>query len=71
MEIKCRRFQEEEDYLRLKNFLEESISVVGTKFYFNVNSLEFGTDFYEDESYANAVANGFLTAFFGLKRIDL
>jgi N-acetylglutamate synthase-like GNAT family acetyltransferase len=51
MTIECRRFQGEEDYLKLKNFLEESVSVSGPKFYFNVNSLEFGSDFYKDKSY--------------------
>jgi GNAT superfamily N-acetyltransferase len=63
MEIRCRRFQGEEDYFKLKEFLEESISVSGPKFYFNVNSLEFGIDFYEDESYVKAAANGLSNCF--------
>jgi GNAT superfamily N-acetyltransferase len=63
MEIKCRRFQGEEDYFKLKKFLEESTSVSGPKFYFNANSLEFGIDFYEDESYAKAVASGLSNCF--------
>lgn len=63
MEIRCRRFQGEEDYFKLKEFLEESTAVSGLKFYFNVNSLEFGIDFYGDESYAKAVASGFSNCF--------
>jgi GNAT superfamily N-acetyltransferase len=56
MTIKCRRFQGEKDYFRLREFLEESISVSGPKFYFNVNSFEFGYDLFEDKSYTEAVA---------------
>ncbi|MCB2291369.1 GNAT family N-acetyltransferase [Clostridium sp. CS001] len=63
MEISCRKFQGKEDYFKLKEFLEDSISVSGPKFYFNVNSLEFGIDFYEDESYAKAMTNGLSNSF--------
>jgi GNAT superfamily N-acetyltransferase len=56
MTITCRKFYGVEDYLRLKRFLEESVSISGVKFYFNVNSLEFGYDLYEDKSYMEAVA---------------
>lgn len=63
MSIECRRFQGEEDYFKLKKFLEESVSVSGPKFYFNVNSLEFGSDFYKDQSYTEAVASGLANCF--------
>lgn len=58
MTITCRKFEGQEDYLRLKEFLEESISVSGPKFYFNLNSLEFGNDLFENASYSDAVAKG-------------
>ena len=51
MTIKCRRFQGKEDYFKLREFIEESISVSGTKFYFNLNDLGFAFDLYEDESH--------------------
>lgn len=55
MAITCRRFQGENDYIKLREFLQESISVSGPKFYFNLNDLEFAFDLYEDKSYLEAV----------------
>lgn len=59
MTITCRRFQGEEDYFRLRKFIEESISESGTKFYYNINSLEFGTDHEVDKSYVDAIVDEF------------
>lgn len=63
MAIECRRFQGEEDYFKLKRFLEESISISGPEFYFNVNSLEFGNELYEARSYTEAAAGELANAF--------
>lgn len=55
MTITCRRFKGEEDYFRLRKFIEESIPQSESKFYYNINSLEFGTDHKEGKSYIDAV----------------
>lgn len=55
MAITCRRFQEEEDYFRLREFMEKSVSASGTKFYFNLNDLDFYFDLYEDKSQMQAM----------------
>lgn len=57
MAIACRRFQDEEDYFRLRSFIEESISESGTKFYYNINSLEFGTDHKKSTSYIEDISD--------------
>lgn len=56
MNITCRRFNGKEDYFRLRKFIEESISESGSKFYFNINSLEFGIDHKENKSYIEAIS---------------
>lgn len=63
MAITCRRFHGENDYIKLKEFLQESVSVSGSRFYFNLNDLEFAFDLYEDKSYIEAVTDQLKNAF--------
>lgn len=55
MAIKCRRFQGEEDYFKVREFLEEIISVAGTKFYFNLNDLDFYPELSKDKSHIQSM----------------
>jgi GNAT superfamily N-acetyltransferase len=64
MAIKCRRFQGEEDYFKLREFLQESILVSGPKSYFNLNDLEFGIDIKEDKSFLQSITEELGNSFF-------
>lgn len=64
MTIKCRRYQGEEDYFKLREFLQESISVSGPKSYFNFNDLEFGIDIKEDKSFLQSITEELGNSFF-------
>ncbi|MGH4122714.1 MAG: GNAT family N-acetyltransferase [Clostridium sp.] len=64
MAIKCRRFQGEQDYFKLREFLQESISVSGPKFYFNLNELEFGIDIVEGKSFLESITEELGNSFF-------
>lgn len=55
MAITCRRFQSEEDYFKLREFLEESVSRSGSKYYFNLNDLDFYFDLYEDKEHMQSI----------------
>ena len=55
MAITCRRFQTEEDYFSLREFIEKSIAASGNTFYFNLNDLEFLFDLYEGKSHLQAI----------------
>jgi len=54
MAIQCRRFQGESDYIKLRDFLQESVSLLGEKFYININDLEFAFDLYDNKSHLEA-----------------
>lgn len=55
MAIICRRFESEEDYFKLREFIEESISISNTKSYFNLNDLDFCFDLCEDKSHLETI----------------
>lgn len=55
MGVTCRRFKCEEDYFGLREFMGKSVSESGTKFYFNLNDLDFYFDLYEDKNQMQAI----------------